>query len=98
MLQAFADAGKAAKIDVDISADIERRALGEIHLPHRHGRLDRRSLRSPIGPIRADPELRGFFRALMEEAYAVGKAKGVALDADFIDGRMNFVTTRSSPA
>ena len=25
------------------------RALAEIHLPHRHGRLDRRRLRSPIG-------------------------------------------------
>ena len=32
-------------------------------------------LRSPIGPIAADPELRGFFRQLMEEAFAVGRPK-----------------------
>ena len=56
------------------------------------------SLRSPIGPIRADPELRAFFRALMEEAFAVGKAKGVALDPAYIDERMAFLMNKSSPA
>jgi 2-dehydropantoate 2-reductase len=51
------------------------------------------SMRSAIGAIRSDPELRGFFRALMQEAYSVGKAKGVALAPDFIDGRMKFLDT-----
>ena len=50
-------------------------------------------MRSPIGAIRSDPELRGFFRALMQEAYAVGRAKGVALAPDFIEGRMKFLDT-----
>ena len=55
------------------------------------------SLRSAIGPIVADPELRGFFRQLMEEAVAVGKAKGVSLDPSFIEGRMDFVPTQVEP-
>jgi 2-dehydropantoate 2-reductase len=41
------------------------------------------STRSPIGPIRTDPELRAFFFKLMDEAIAVGKAAGVAFPADF---------------
>jgi 2-dehydropantoate 2-reductase len=41
------------------------------------------STRSPIGPIRTDPELRAFFFKLMGEAIAVGKAAGVAFPADF---------------
>jgi 2-dehydropantoate 2-reductase len=38
-----------------------------------------------------DPELRSFFRTLMEEAFAVGKAKGVALHPAFLDDRVSFV-------
>jgi 2-dehydropantoate 2-reductase len=52
------------------------------------------ALRSPIGPIVADPELRGFFRKLMEEAVAVGKAKGVALSPTYLDERMDFVVNK----
>jgi len=55
------------------------------------------ALRSSIGPIAADPELRGFFRALMDEAFAVGKAKGVPLDQAFLDDRLNFVTSKIEP-
>ena len=55
------------------------------------------SLRSTIGPIIADPELREFFHALMEEAFAVGKAKGVALDHAYIDDRMNFLVNKVEP-
>ena len=92
MLQAFADAGKAAKIDVDISADIDVELWEKfIFLTAMSGSTA--SMREPIGVIRADPEMRGFFRALMEEAYAVGKAKGVALAPDFIEGRMKFLDT-----
>ena len=62
VLQAFVDAGKAAKIDIDISADIERERWQKfIFLTAMAGSTA--ALRSPIGPIRADPELRGFFRA-----------------------------------
>ena len=91
-LQAFTDAGKAAKIDVDISADINVELWEKfIFLTAMAGATG--SMRSPIGVIRSDPELRGFFRALMQEAYSVGKAKGVALAPDFIEGRMKFLDT-----
>lgn len=95
-LNAFVDAGKAARIDIGLSDDIQRELWQKfIFLTAMAGSTA--SLRSPIGPIVADPELRGFFRALMEEAFAVGKAKGVALDPVYLDDRMNFVTTKVEP-
>ena len=38
--------------------------------------------RMPIGPIRSDPHARAFLRGLIEEAVAVGRARGVALPED----------------
>jgi len=96
VLQAFADAGKAAKLDVALSADIEvERWQKFIFLTAMAGATS--ALRSSIGPIVADPELRGFFRQLMEEAFAVGKAKGVALDPAVIESRMDFVVNKVEP-
>lgn len=95
-LNAFVNAGKAAKLDIDLSADIERELWQKfIFLTGMAGSTA--SLRSTIGPIIADLELRGFFRALMEEAFAVGKAKGVALDPAYLDERMNFLITKIEP-
>ena len=95
-LNAFVDAGKAAKLDVALSADIDRELWQKfIFLTAMAGTTA--SLRSPIGPIVADPELRAFFRALMEEAFAVGKAKGISLDPTYVDERMNFVTSKVEP-
>jgi 2-dehydropantoate 2-reductase len=95
-LQAFVDAAKAAKLDITLSSDIERELWQKfIFLTAMAGSTA--SLRSAIGPIRADPELRAFFRALMEEAFAVGKAKGVALDHGYIDERMAFVMDKVEP-
>ena len=95
-LQAFVDAGKAAKLDIDISADIERERWEKfIFLTAMAGATA--ALRSPIGPIAADPELRGFFRQLMEEAAAVGRAKGVSLDDAYVEGRMTFITGAVEP-
>jgi 2-dehydropantoate 2-reductase len=95
-LQAFVDAGKAAKIDVGISADIERERWEKFaFLTAMAGSTA--ALRSPIGPIAADPELRGFFRQLMEEALAIGKAKGVALDPAYLEERMAFVQNKVEP-
>ena len=95
-LNTFVDAGKAAKLDIALSADIERELWQKfIFLTAMAGSTA--SLRSPIGPIIADSELRGFFRALMEEAFAVGKARGVALNPAYLDERMNFVTSKVEP-
>jgi len=95
-LAAFVSAGKAVKLDIDLSDDIERELWQKfIFLTAMAGATA--TLRSPIGPIAADPELRAFFRALMEEAFAVGKAKGVALDPAYVDERMGFVLTEVEP-
>jgi 2-dehydropantoate 2-reductase len=96
MLDAFEGAGKAAKLDIALSPDIGRELWQKfIDLTALAGATA--SLRSPIGPIVADPELRAFFRTLMEEAFAVGKAKGVALDPAFLDERMSFVVNQIEP-
>ena len=95
-LKAFVDAGKAAKVDVDISADIERELWQKfIFLTAMSGSTA--GLRSSIGPIRDDPELRAFFGALMDEAFAVGKAKGVSLDAAYLQDRMKFLADKIEP-
>jgi 2-dehydropantoate 2-reductase len=95
-LQAFLDAGKAAKIDVAMPADITRELWQKFtFLTAMAGATA--SLRSSIGPIVADPELRSFFRKLMEEVFAIGKAKGVALDPAYIEERMTFATGKIEP-
>jgi len=95
-LQAFAEAGKAAKLDVAIADDIERERWQKfIFLTAMAGATA--ALRSSIGPIVADPELRAFFRQLMQEAFAIGKAKGVALDPGYIESRMDFVLNKVEP-
>lgn len=96
VLDAFLAAAKAARIDATIVPDIERELWQKfILLSAMSGATA--SLRSPIGPIVADPELRAFFRELMEETFAVGKAKGVNLDHAYIDERMNFVLNTMEP-
>jgi 2-dehydropantoate 2-reductase len=92
-LNVFVDAAKAAKLDIDLSTDIERELWQKfIFLTAMAGSTA--GLRSTIGPIVADPELRKFFRALMEEAFAVGKAKGIALDPAYLEDRMDFVVNK----
>ena len=89
-LDAFVAAGKAAKLDIDLSADIERERWEKfIFLTAMAGSTA--TLRSSIGPIAADPDTRAFFGDLMNEAYAVGRAKGVALDHAFVDERLAFI-------
>lgn len=95
-LEAFAAAGQAAKLDIGMSADIERERWEKfIFLTAMAGATA--TLRSAIGPIAADPDTRAFFRALMEEAFAVGLAQGVALDRAYIEERMDFVMTKVEP-
>ncbi len=95
-LNAFVNAAKTAKLDVALSPDIQRELWEKfIFLTALSGSTA--SLRAPIGPILADPELRGFFLALMREAFAVGKAKGVALDSGFVDRRMAYVANEIEP-
>ncbi len=48
------------------------------------------SMRSPIGPIRENPRTRAFLLQVMREVVEVGRAHGVALPADYADGRLAF--------
>ena len=83
-LDAFIDASKEAKLDIAPSTDIECELWKKfIFLTAMAGSTA--SLRSPIGPIVADPELRDFFSKLMQETFAVGKAEGVQLDPAFLE-------------
>lgn len=96
MLDAFVAAGQAAKLDIALSADIARERWEKFtFLTAMAGSTA--TLRASIGPIAADPQTRGFFQQLMEEAFAVGRAKGVALEHAFIDERMAFIATKVEP-
>ena len=87
MLDRFVAAGKEAKHDLEISPDIQRERWQKfVFLTAMSGATA--TFRSSIGPIVADPELRDFYRQLMEETYAVGRASGVAIDHGIIDERM----------
>ena len=48
-------------------------------------------MRTPIGPIRQDPDRREMLLNIMRETVAVGSAKGVALPENFADDRLAFV-------
>jgi len=87
--EALLAACKAAGIDAELVADI-RRALWEkfIFLAAFSGLTS--VARQPIGVLRADPDLRSTLEAAMREAWAVGRAQGVALADDFIAQQMRF--------
>jgi 2-dehydropantoate 2-reductase len=96
VLDAFAAAGKKAKCDLDISKDIQAERWEKfIFLTAMAGATASR--RSSIGPIVEKPEGLAFFRALMEEARAVGKASGTEIGADYIASRMEFLTGKVPP-
>lgn len=88
-LAAFAQAAQAAGIDIALSDSIDadrwKKFVFLVGLAAATG-----TTRHPLGPILADADTRAFFYKLMQEVVAVGRAKGVALPADFADDRMKF--------
>lgn len=95
-LDQFVAAGKAAGLDLGLSPDITAERWKKfVFLTAMSGATA--ALRSSIGPIAADPELLAFVKQLMEEAYAVGRASGVALDRSIIDERMAQITGSIEP-
>ena len=78
--------------DAELSPDVER-AIWEkfVFIVGLSGltTLARRS----IGPVRSDPDTRALLLDVMREAVAVGRAKGVGLDAKFADERLAFIDT-----
>ena len=53
------------------------------------------AMRSTIGLIRANPHARSFALDLMREVVAVGRAQGIALEADFADKRIALIDALS---
>lgn len=95
-LEAFVDAAKAASIPITLSDNIERdRWRKFVFLSGTSGVTA--ITRNPMGPILADPDTRALFRNIMLETYAVGRAKGVAVDDGFVDERMAFADANVPP-
>jgi 2-dehydropantoate 2-reductase len=87
---AFVAAGRAAGFECDLAPDI-RRALWEkfVFLSALAGCTT--LARQPVGAVRGDPDLRATFRAAMQEAFEVSRARGVGLASDFVAQQMKML-------
>ena len=82
----------AASIDAEIAADINLAIWQKFAFLVPMSACTA-SMRSTIGPIRANPQTRAFLRDIAREVVAVGRALGVKLAEDFAEQRMAFVDT-----
>jgi 2-dehydropantoate 2-reductase len=91
-VQALLGACLNGGINAEISDDIQR-AIWEkfVFLVAVSGATT--TMRSPIGPIRENPQTRQFLLGLMREVVAVGRARGIQLDPDFADRQLAFCDT-----
>ena len=91
-LSAFADAAKAAGVDIALSDSIEldrwKKFVFLVGLSSMTG-----ATREPLGKILGDPETKAMFQGVMDEVAAVGRAKGVPIPADFVDAQMRYAAT-----
>lgn len=87
--EALLAACRRGGINGELSVDI-RRAIWEkfVFLVGLSGTTT--TMRVPIGPIRENPQARGFLFDVMQEVVAVGRAHGVALPEDFASNRLAF--------
>src|SRR4051795_5753949 len=92
--QAFLDACNAGDIKADIPADISLELWQKFVVIVTMSSITS-AMRSTIGPIRANPQARAFALDLMREVVAVGRAQGIALDADFADQRFAHINAMS---
>ena len=84
------DACRAAGIDAALVADVHLAVWQKFVF------LDAFSgctavARQPAGVLRADRDIRAVFAAAMDEAWRVGRTKGVALSDDFVAQQMSFL-------
>ena len=88
-VNAFAGAGKAAGINVEVVDDI-RRALWEKFAMFSAMSGCTALARQSIGVIRSDPDLREMYANAVREAVVVGRAEGVMLGDDYVDRQLAF--------
>jgi 2-dehydropantoate 2-reductase len=81
---ALAAALHAAGVDHEVSADVWRDIWAKMAFLATFAGLTSLT-RLPIGPLREDPETRAMLRAGLEEAFAVARARGAALQGDFVE-------------
>lgn len=81
-----------AGVNAELSTDV-RRAIWEKYsfLVGLSGSTT--TTRRPLGAVRENPRSRAFLLRLMEETVAVGRARGVALPADYAQQRLAFADT-----
>jgi 2-dehydropantoate 2-reductase len=89
-VHAFAEAGKAAGVDIEVVADI-RLALWEKFAMFAAMSGCTALARQTIGVVRADPDLRAFFASAVGEAVSVGRACGIALADDYVARQLAFI-------
>lgn len=88
----FLEACQRSAIDAEISGDI-RRAIWEKFVFVVGTSATTTTMRSTIGPIRANPRTRAFLLEVMREVVAVGRAHGIPLADDFAESRLAFCDT-----
>jgi 2-dehydropantoate 2-reductase len=88
LLRAFEIAGIQASIPPDIRVALWQKFLMVVSIGG-VGAVEQR----PIGALRSDPETRGRIRQAMEEIFAVGRARGVALPDGSVERALEFVDT-----
>ena len=87
--EALLAACRAGGINAELSGDIVREIWQKfVFLVGLSGTTT--TMRKTIGPIRSNPQTRAFLLDVMREVVAVGRALGVAMDADFADKRLAF--------
>jgi 2-dehydropantoate 2-reductase len=86
----FAEACKAAGINIEVSADIER-ARWEKFVFLVGISSATAVARAPLGVVRSDPDLRWLLEESMRETWRLARKRGVALADDFIEARMKHV-------
>src|SRR3954471_4343262 len=92
--QDFLDACNAGDIKADIPADISLELWQKFVVIVTMSSITS-AMRSTIGPIRANPQARAFALDVMKEVAAVGRAQGVALDANFAEQRFAHIDAMS---
>jgi 2-dehydropantoate 2-reductase len=86
----FAEACKAAGINIEVTADIERARWEKFVFLV--GISSATALaRAPLGVVRADPDLRWLLEESMRETWRLARKRGVDLGDDFIAARMKHV-------
>jgi len=91
-VEAFKDACASAGIDVEIASDINLAIWQKFVLLVPMAACTA-SMRSVIGPIRANPRTRAFLADVMAEVVAVGRALGIGLGENTVAERMAFIDT-----